>query len=86
MESLLPGKMQTRIEVINTFVSMVSQLDSLKSERDKLQLQLNRLQLDCQLVTKPLGAKLLWFKYTGMLVPRSRGVQLHLFAGDFRLT
>lgn len=71
MESLLPSKMQTRIEVINTFVSMVSQLDSLKSERNKLLPQLNIIQLDCQLITKPLVVKLLWVKYSGMLVPRS---------------
>lgn len=81
MESLLPSKMQMRIEVINTFVSMVSQLVSLKSVRDKLLLQLNIIQLDCQLITKPLGAKLLWLKYSGMLVPSPR-IQLHLFTRE----
>lgn len=43
--SLLSNKMQTWVEVINTFVSMVSQLDSLKSIKDEL-LQLNILQFD----------------------------------------
>ena len=84
MESLLPSKMQMRIEVINTFISMVSQLDSLKSVRDKILLQLNIIQLDCLLITKPLGAKLLWFKYSGMLVPSPR-IQLHLFTGGVGL-
>lgn len=46
---------------------MVSQLDSLKSLKEKLLLQINIVQLDCQLVTKPLGAKLLWFRYLEML-------------------
>lgn len=81
MESLLPSKMQMRIEVINTFISMVSQLDFLKSVKDKLLLQLNIIQLGCQLITKPLGAKLLWFKYSVMLVP-SPSIQLHVFTGS----
>lgn len=34
--SLLSNKMQTWAEVINTFVSMVSQLGSLKSIRDQV--------------------------------------------------
>lgn len=85
MESLLPSKMLMRTEVINTFISMVSQLDSLKSARDKLLLQLNIIQLDCQLITKPLGAKLLWFTYLGMRVPSPR-LQLHFFPGDFGLS
>lgn len=81
MECLLPSKMQMRREVTNTFISMVSQLDSLKSVRDKLLLQLSIIQLGCQLITEPLGAKLLWFKYLGMLVPSPR-IQLHVFTGS----
>lgn len=46
---------------------MVSQLDSLKSLREKLFLQTNIIQLGCQLIAKPLGAKLVWFRYLEML-------------------
>lgn len=46
---------------------MVSQLDSLKSLKEKLLLQINIIQLGCQLIIKPLGAKLLSFGYLKML-------------------
>lgn len=84
MESLLSSKMQTRIEVRNTFISMVSQLYSWKPVRDKLLLQLHIIQLDCQLITKPLGARLLQFKNLGKLLLSPR-IQLHLFTGGFGL-
>lgn len=46
---------------------MVFQLDYLKPLKKKLLLQINIIQLGCQLVIKPLGAKLLWFRYLKMV-------------------